>query len=181
MQSKLQETQKVSRRNFWPEVFRVVRQLYSLTGFLSNVLLWNRLTFELRTGSPSSNCEVIVCAITVIRRNYKISGGILPRNRESANVNVILSGVIKSVGLNFVPAVLRANKKKKTVLPRQSTGTFFKRKNHVRLRIVQCVFLRFSTCCLHVYSRGLTTTTQWGDTILSLSESCLVKSRRKND
>ena len=153
----------------------------SLTGFLSNVLLWNRLTFELRTGSPSSSCEVIVCAITVIRRNYKISGGILPRNRESANVNVILSGVIKSVGLNFVPAVLRANKKKKTVLPRQSTGTFFKRKNHVRLRIVQCVFLRFSTCCLHVYSRGLTTTTQWGDTILSLSESCLVKSRRKND
>ena len=113
MQSKLQETQKVSRRNFWPEVFRVVRQLYSLTGFLSNVLLWNRLTFELRTGSPSSNCELIVCAITVIRRNYKISGGILPRNRESANVNVILSGVIKSVGLNFVPAVLRANKKKK--------------------------------------------------------------------
>ena len=105
----------------------------------------------------------------------------LPRNRESANVNVILSGVIKSVGLNFVPAVLRGNKKKKKILPRQSTGTFFKRKNHVRLRIVQCVFLRFSTCCLHVYSRGLTTTTQWGDTILSLSESCLVKSRRKND
>ena len=102
---------------------------------------------------------------------------ILPRNRESANVNFILSGVIKSVGLNFVPAVLRGNKKKKTVLPSQSTGTFFKRKNH--LRIVQCVFLRFSTCCLHVYSRGFTTTTQWGDTILSLSESCLVKSRRK--
>ena len=39
---------------------------------------------------------------------------------------------------------------------------------------VQCVFLRFSTCCFHVYSRGLTTTTQWGDTILSLSESCLL-------
>ena len=38
---------------------------------------------------------------------------ILPRNRESANVNFILSGVIKSVGLNFVPAVLRGNKKKK--------------------------------------------------------------------
>ena len=54
---------------------------------------------------------------------------ILPRNRESANVNFILSGVIKSVGLNFVPAVLRGNKKKKkTVLPSQSTGTFFKRK-----------------------------------------------------
>ena len=33
--------------------------------------------------------------------------------------------------------------------------------------------MRFSTCCLHVYSRGLTTT-QWGDTILSLSESCLL-------
>ena len=66
VQSKPQETQKVSRRNFWPEVFRVVRQLYSLTGFLSNVLLWNRLTFELRTGSPSSNCEVIVCTITVM-------------------------------------------------------------------------------------------------------------------
>ena len=107
---------------------------------------------------------------------------ILPRNRKSANVNVILSGVIKSVGLSFVPAVLRGNKKKKkTVLPCQSTGTFFKRKIHLRLKIVQCVFLRFSTCCLHVYSRGLTTTTQWGDTILSLSESCLVKSRRKND
>ena len=27
---------------------------------------------------------------------------------------------------------------------------------------------------VHVYSRGLTTTTQWGDTILSLSESCLL-------
>ena len=27
VQSKLQETQKVSRRNFWPEVFRVVAQL----------------------------------------------------------------------------------------------------------------------------------------------------------
>ena len=38
----------------------------------------------------------------------------LPRNRESVNVNVILSGVIKSVGLNFVPAVLRGNKKNRS-------------------------------------------------------------------
>ena len=89
-----------------------------------------------------------------------------------------MSEVIKSVGLNFLPVVHTGDKKKKKqffLVSRQVLS--FKKKNNVRLTndsIIQRVFLRFSTCCLHVYSRGLTTTTQWGDTILSHSESCLL-------
>ena len=50
------ERRKVSRRNFQPEVFRVVRQqLNNLTDFLSNVLLWHCLTFDSR-----ANCSVII-------------------------------------------------------------------------------------------------------------------------
>ena len=92
----------------------------------------------------------------------------------------ILLDVIKSVGLNFLPDVLTGDKtkrKKKKQFFLVSRQVLPLTKNHVRLRtdsILQCVFLRFSTCCFHVYSRGLTTTTQWGDTILSLSESCLL-------
>ena len=88
-----------------------------------------------------------------------------------------MSEVIKSVGLNFLPAVLTGDKKKKKQFFLVSRQVLPLNKNHVRVRtdsILQCVFLRFSTCCCHVYSRGLTTTTQWGDTILSLSESCLL-------
>ena len=114
-----------------------------------------------------------------INRKKRFSLLKLSTNRESANVKVLyFVGVIKSVGLNFLPAVLAGDKKKKKqffLVSRQVLS--LKKKNHVRLRtdsILQCVFMRFSTCFLQVYSRGLTTTTQWGDTILSLSESCLL-------
>ena len=102
----------------------------------------------------------------------------LSRNRQSANVKVLyFVGSDQKCGTKF-PACYAywwQNKKKKQFFLVSRQVLSFK-KNHVRLRtdsILQCVFLRFSTCCLHVYSR-LTTTTQWGDTILSLSESCLL-------
>ena len=96
-------------------------------------------------------------------------------NRQTSR-SFILSKVIKSVGLNFPPAVLTGDRKKKKqffLVSRQVLSL----KKHVRLRtdsILQCVFMRFSTCCPHVYSRWFTATSQWGDTILSLSESCLL-------
>ena len=102
----------------------------------------------------------------------------LSRNRQSANVKVLyFVGSDQKCGTKF-PACYAywwQNKKKKQFFLVSRQVLSFK-KNHLRLRtdsILQCVFLRFSTCCLHVYSR-LTTTTQWGDTILSLSESCLL-------
>ena len=84
---------------------------------------------------------------------------------------------MKSVGLNFLPVVLTGDRKKKKQFFLVSRQVLSFKKNHVRLRtdsILQCVFMRFSTCCLHVYFKGLATTTQRGDTILSLSESCLL-------
>ena len=100
------------------------------------------------------------------------------QNRQTSR-SFILSEVIKSVGLNFLPAVLTGDRKKKKqfFLVSRQVLSFLKKKNHVRLRtdsILQCVFLRFPTCCFRVYSRGLKITTQWGDTISSLSESCLL-------
>ena len=96
-------------------------------------------------------------------------------NRQGSRSFILLE-VIKSVGLNFLPVVLTGDRKKKKQFFLVSRQVLSFKKNHVRLKtdsILQCVFMRFSTCCLHVYSRGLTTT-QWGDTILSLSESCLL-------
>ena len=60
----------------------------------------------------------------------------------------ILSEVIKSVGLNFLPAVLTGEKKKNNS-SLLVVKYFLKKKNHLRLRtdsILQCVFLRISTC-----------------------------------
>ena len=102
----------------------------------------------------------------------------LSRNRESANVKVLyFVGSDQRCGTKFSAcSAYWWQKKEKTILPGHSSGAFFK-KNNVRLRtesILQCVFLRFSTCCFRVYPMGLTTITQWGDAILSLSESCLL-------
>ena len=56
------------------------------------------------------------CAVSLLK---------LPRNRESAKASksFILSGVIKSVGINFLPAVLIGLKK--TILPRKSPLVVF--------------------------------------------------------
>ena len=62
--------------------------------------------------------------------------------------------VIKSVGLNFLPVVLTGDRKKKKEFFLVSRQVLSFKKNHIRLRtdsILQCVFMRFSTCCLHVY------------------------------
>ena len=102
----------------------------------------------------------------------------LSRNRESANVKVLyFVGSDQKCGTKFSACCAywwQKKKKKKFFLVSRQVLPL--NKNHVRLRtdsILQCVFLRFSTCCFHVYSTT-TTTTQWGDTISSLSESCLL-------
>ena len=103
----------------------------------------------------------------------------LSRNRESANVQVLyFVGGDQKCGTKFSACCAywwQKEKKKQFFLVSRQVLPL--NKNHVRLRtdsILQCVFLRFSICCFHVYSRGLATTTQWGDTISSLSESCLL-------
>ena len=103
----------------------------------------------------------------------------LSRNRESANVKVLyFVGSDQKCGTKFSACCAywwqKKRKKQFFLVSRQVLPS---NKNHVRLKtdsILQCVFLRFSTCCFHVYSRGLTTTTQWSDTISSLSELCLL-------
>ena len=94
------------------------------------------------------------------------------QNRQTSR-SFILSEVIKILCL----LCFLVTKKKEKQFFLVSRHVLSLKKNHVRLRtdsVPQYVFLRFSTCYPHVYSRGLTTTTQWGDTILSLSESCLL-------
>ena len=58
---KLQETQKVSQRNFRPDVFRVVRQLHSLTVWqLDSLTAWQ---FDSLTGfffDSRGSCLVII-------------------------------------------------------------------------------------------------------------------------
>ena len=93
----------------------------------------------------------------------------LSRNRESANIKVLY--FVGSDQTKFSACCVSWwKRKKKKQLFLVSRQVLSLKKNHVRLRtdsILQSVFLRFSTCCLHVYSRGLTTTP-------SLSESCLL-------
>ena len=75
------------------------------------------------------------------------------QNRQTSR-SFILSEVIKSVGLNFLPAVLTGDRKKKKqffLVTRQVLSSL-KKKNHARLRtdsILQCVFLR---CVVSVYT-----------------------------
>ena len=100
----------------------------------------------------------------------------LSRNRESANVKVLyFVGSDQKCGTKFSACcACWWLKKKKQFFLVSCQVLSLKEKNHVRLRtdsILQCVFLRFS---VYVYSKGLTTTTKWGETILSLSESCLL-------
>ena len=100
----------------------------------------------------------------------------LRRNRESAIVKVLnFIGVIKSVGVNFLPAMLIGGKiRKKQFFLISLQLLSLTKQNCARLRtdsILQCVVLRFLTCCFCLYSRGLTTTTQWTNETLSLSKS----------
>ena len=102
------------------------------------------------------------------------------RDRETAK-SFILSELIKSVGINFLPAVLIGDRKQFFLVSRQ---VLYFKKNHVRLRtdsILQCLFLRFSTCCYRVIYRSLggKTTTKRAMQFY-LSES-IVKFYRKND
>ena len=102
------------------------------------------------------------------------------RDRETAK-SFILSEVIKSVGINFLPAVLIGDRKQFFLVSRQ---VLYLKKNHVRLRtdsILQCLFLRFSTCCYGVIYRSLggKTTTKTGDAILSLRVNCQILSEKR--
>ena len=97
------------------------------------------------------------------------------QNRQTSR-SFILSEVIKSVGLNFLPAVLTGDRKKKKqffLVTRQVLSSLKKKKSRKTKNWFNSTVCFLEMCCFRVYSRGLKITTQWGDTISSLSESCL--------
>ena len=108
------------------------------------------------------------------------------QNRQTSR-SFILSEVIKSVGLNFLPAVLTGDRKKKKqfFLVSRQVLSFLKKKNHVRLRtdsILQCVFLRFSDLLFPcILQRTQNNNSVGRYNFITFRIMSLVKSRRKND